>query len=37
MGAIDFAKTDAVALLDNDARVAEEFDAKMRLQDAGAA
>jgi len=37
MGAIDFAKTDAVALLDNDARVADEFDAKMRLRDAGAA
>jgi len=36
MGAIDFAKTDAVALLDNDARVADEFDAKMRLRDAGA-
>src|SRR5437763_884423 len=37
MGAIEFAKPDAAALLDNDARVAEEFDAKMRLQDAGAA
>jgi hypothetical protein len=37
MGAIEFAKTDAAALLDNDARVAEEFDAKMRLRDAGAA
>src|SRR5437763_2600228 len=37
MGAIEFAKIDAAALLDNDARVAEEFDAKMRLQDAGAA
>src|SRR5881227_2780893 len=37
MGAIEFAKTDAAALLDNDARVAEEFDAQMRLRDAGAA
>src|SRR6266576_2342619 len=37
MGAIEFAKTDAAALLDNDARVAEDFDAKMRLKDAGAA
>src|SRR4051812_21584837 len=30
MGAIEFAKTDAAALLDNDARVAEEFDTQMR-------
>src|SRR5436190_17524333 len=37
MGAIEFAKTDAAALLDNDARVAEEFDTQMRLRDAGAA
>jgi len=37
MGAIEFAKIDAAALLDNDARVAEEFDAKMRLKDAGVA
>jgi hypothetical protein len=35
MGAIEFAQTDAAALLDNDARVAEEFDAKTRLRDAG--
>ena len=34
MGAIEFAKIDAAALLDNDSRVAEEFDAKMRLKDA---
>ena len=37
MGAIEFAQTDAAALLDNDARVAEEFDAQTRLRDAGAA
>jgi hypothetical protein len=37
MGAIEFAKIDAAALLDNDARVAEDFDAKMRLKDASAA
>ena len=37
MGAIEFAKTDAAALLENDARVAEEFDAQTRLRDAGAA
>jgi hypothetical protein len=36
MGAIEFAKIDAAALLDNDSRVAEEFDAKMRLKDAAA-
>ena len=36
MGAIEFAQTDAAALLDNDARVAEEFDAQTRLRDAGA-
>src|ERR1051326_9207323 len=33
MGAIEFAATDAAAMLENDARVAEEFDAKTRLQD----
>jgi len=37
MGAIEFAQTDAAALLDNDARVAEEFDARLRLRDAGVA
>jgi hypothetical protein len=37
MGAIEFAKIDAAALLDNDARVAEEFDANMRLKDASVA
>jgi hypothetical protein len=31
MGAIEFAKVDAGALLENDARVAEDFDARMRL------
>ena len=31
MGAIEFANVDAGALLENDARVAEEFDARMRL------
>src|SRR5438132_4753587 len=30
MGAIEFAKIDAAALLENDARVAEDFDARMR-------
>jgi hypothetical protein len=34
MGAIEFAKVDAGALLENDARVAEEFDARTRLRDA---
>src|SRR6266852_9294630 len=34
MGAIDFAGVDAIALLDNDARVADEFDARLRLRDA---
>jgi len=33
MGAIEFAAVDAGALLDNDARVADEFDARMRLRD----
>src|SRR6266567_1166120 len=31
MGAIDFASVDAGALLENDARVADEFDTRMRL------
>ena len=34
MGAIEFAKVDAGALLENDARVAEEFDARTRLREA---
>src|SRR5437867_2306021 len=34
MGAIEFADVDAGALLDNDARVADEFDARLRLRDA---
>src|SRR6266446_621730 len=33
MGAIEFAKVDGGALLENDARVAEEFDTRMRLRD----
>lgn len=33
---IEFAQTDAAAMLDNDARVADEFDARTRLRDAGA-
>jgi hypothetical protein len=37
MGAIEFAEVDAAALLENDARVADEFDTKARLQDAAAA
>jgi P-aminobenzoate N-oxygenase AurF len=37
MGAIEFAQVDAAAMLDNDARVAEEFDARMRMRDAAAA
>jgi hypothetical protein len=36
MGAIEFAKVDAAALLENDARVAGEFDARTRLYDASA-
>src|SRR5213593_1757035 len=36
MGAIEFAQTDAAAMLDNDARVAEEFDAQTRLRDVAA-
>ena len=34
MGAIEFATVDAAALLDNDAKVADEFDARLRLRDA---
>src|SRR5271167_142296 len=34
MGAMEFAGVDAAALLDNDARVADEFDARLRLRDA---
>jgi P-aminobenzoate N-oxygenase AurF len=34
MGAIEFARTDAAAMLESDARIAEEFDARSRLQDA---
>jgi hypothetical protein len=34
MGAIEFADVDPGALLDNDARVADEFDARLRLRDA---
>jgi hypothetical protein len=34
MGAIEFADVDAAALLENDARVADEFDNRTRLQDA---
>ena len=33
MGAIEFATVDAGALLENDARVADEFDARTRLRD----
>jgi len=33
MGAIEFAAVDAEALLENDARVADEFDTRMRLRD----
>ena len=36
MGAIEFADVDAAALLDNDARVADEYDAKARLRQAAA-
>jgi hypothetical protein len=36
MGAIEFSKVDAAALLENDARVAEDFDARTRLHDASA-
>jgi hypothetical protein len=36
MGAIEFASIDATALLEHDAKVAEEFDAKSRLRDAAA-
>ena len=34
MGAIEFAGIDAAALLDNDARVADEFDTRLRTPDA---
>jgi hypothetical protein len=34
MGAIEFATVDAAALLDNDSRVADEFDARLRARDA---
>jgi hypothetical protein len=37
MGAIEFADIDAAAMLDNDARVADDFDARARLRDAAAA
>jgi hypothetical protein len=37
MGAIEFANVDAAAQLENDARVAEEFDAGLRLRDAAPA
>jgi hypothetical protein len=33
MGAIEFAAVDAGALLENDARVADEFDTRMRPRD----
>jgi hypothetical protein len=33
MGVLDFAEVDADALLANDAKVADEFDAKRRLED----
>jgi hypothetical protein len=36
MGAIQFAGVDAAALLEQDSRVAEEFDARTRLRDAAA-
>ncbi|HJU20503.1 MAG TPA: diiron oxygenase [Stellaceae bacterium] len=36
MGAIQFAEVDAASLLANDARVAEEFDARMRVADLSA-
>ncbi len=37
MGAIEFAQVDAAAMLANDAKVADEFDARTRLRDAGVA
>jgi len=37
MGVLDFAQVDAKAMLANDERVAEEFDARTRLKDAAAA
>jgi hypothetical protein len=36
MGAMEYADVDAAALLDNDARVADEYDAKARLRQAAA-
>jgi len=33
MGAIEFATVDAATLLDNDARVADEFDLRLRVRD----
>ena len=36
MGAMEYADVDAAAQLDNDARVADEFDAKARLRQAAA-
>ncbi|MBV8120476.1 MAG: hypothetical protein JO081_11145 [Alphaproteobacteria bacterium] len=36
MGAIEFAEVDPAALLANDARVAEEFDCRMRLSESSA-
>jgi hypothetical protein len=37
MGVLEFAQVDAKAMLENDGRVAEEFDARTRLRDAAAA
>jgi hypothetical protein len=37
MGVMDFAKVDAAAMLDNDNKVAEEFDARARLRDSAVA
>ena len=34
MGVLDFAKVDAAAILENDNKVAEEFDARTRMRDA---
>jgi hypothetical protein len=36
MGAMGFADVDAAALLEQDAKVAEEFDAQSRMRDAAA-
>ena len=35
MGVMEYAEVDVGALLDNDDRVAEEFDARTRLREAG--